>query len=557
MEDSKNNDIVVKYCSACHHKIYSLERHREQSFLCKDAHELILKCDENYIYRRNKKRGIVYKSYDSKKEVLEDKHFNDASWKYIYDNQKLDANKILELFIKKNLIGVGVRKLVKVGATGLITYIFKLFGEHQHDYFGVNPENMLCLTGFNSTKWEEDMKASLPSFMTNNIYHHGKLKRIQERLKTIRNGLIIIDELDVGSRQKSVLHKLLKSSGLWNVENIKERNVRFVFISASGLSEFAEFENWGSHYEKISMTIPEEYSGIKYFLSKGLYKPNYPVKTEKDVTRWIREDILPYGTDYRLHEIRIDTKSKKLVSIIKHCCSNYNIHVVLHTSKTNQDYIKLVNELKTKNRHIVVILKELNFRAVLYPLSVKLKIGARMGRFSKTPSMDTTAQNQRMCGYGLKPYFEKKYKFGPFRENELSIIEYVNWSQDGKHIKNTGRTKRHLMYQPNVMGMVNIYNKEMNHNKEPVIKKFKSHEEVKKYYNDILKSKMKGRGPNKRRPNNEGYFEATIRSGKRVYSCEDIFKERKHGLNGSNYRYYPCYANVRDKTSLQFWIIHY
>ena len=554
---AKNKEITIKYCSSCLHKIHSIVNHKEQSFLCKDAYELILNCDEDYIKYRSYDYDEILSSFTAREKELRSKHRRDPSWKYIYQNQEVDAYKILELFTQKKLIGVGVRKLVKVGATGLITSIFRSFGLHNHDYFVVNPENMLCLTGFNSQTWEKDMKAFLPSFMTDNIYHHGKLKRIQERLKTIRNGLIIIDELDVGSKQKSVLHNLLKSARLWNVENIKERNMRFVFISASGFSEFAEFENWGSHYEKMSMTIPKEYSGIKYFDEKGMYLPNYPVKTENDVTRWINEDILPYGTDYRLHEIRIDTKSKTLVSIIKACCLKHDIHVVLHTSKTNQDYTKLVEKLETMNQHIIIILKELNYRSVLYPLYVKLKIGARMGRFSKSPSMDTIAQNQRMCGYGLKSYFEKKYRFGPFRENMSMIRQYIEWSEGSENIKYSGRRKRHLMYEPKIIGAVGIDKKEMNENKEPIIKKCNSHEEAKEYYNKELKNKLKGRGPNKRRPNNEGYYEATIRSGKKVYSCEDILKERKYGLNRSNYRYYPCYTDVNIKSTLQFWIIHY
>ena len=67
------------------------------------------------------------------------------------------------------------------------------------------------------------------------------------------------------------------------------------------------------------MTIPKEYTGIKYFYEKGIYKPNYPVKTKNDIIRWINEDVLPYETDYRLHEIRIDTKNKRIPMIEAYC----------------------------------------------------------------------------------------------------------------------------------------------------------------------------------------------------------------------------------------------
>jgi hypothetical protein len=87
--------------------------------------------------------------------------------------------------------------------------------------------------------------------------------------------------------------------------------------------------------------------------------------------------------------------------------------------------------------------------------------------------------------------------------------------------------------------------------------KFKTQEEAKQYYKDILKEKLKGRGPNLIKPNINGYFEATIRSHKTIYTWDEIQKERKQGLTENNYRFYPCYRNVNEPSTLQFWLIHY
>ena len=92
---------------------------------------------------------------------------------------------------------------------------------------------------------------------------------------------------------------------------------------------------------------------------------------------------------------------------------------------------------------------------------------------------------------------------------------------------------------------------------EPVIKKFKTQEEVKEYYNKELKKIMKGRGPNKVKPNDAGYYEATIRSIKKIYTCDEIKCERKQGLIDNNYRFYPCYEDVNNKDTLQWWLIYY
>ena len=68
---------------------------------------------------------------------------------------------------------------------------------------------------------------------------------------------------------------------------------------------------------------------------------------------------------------------------------------------------------------------------------------------------------------------------------------------------------------------------------------------------------MNGRGPNKKKPNNDGYYEATIRSKKKIYTCDEVKRERKQGLKENYYRFYPCYESINDKSTLQWWLIYY
>ena len=49
----------------------------------------------------------------------------------------------------------------------------------------------------------------------------------------------------------------------------------------------------------------------------------------------------------------------------------------------------------------------------------------------------------------------------------------------------------------------------------------------------------------------------SIRSNKKNYSCDEIKYERRQGLTENNYRFYPCYKLINDKTTLQWWLIHY
>ena len=79
-------------------------------------------------------------------------------------------------------------------------------------------------------------------------------------------------------------------------------------------------------------------------------------------------------------------------------------------------------------------------------------------------------------------------------------------------------------------------------------------------YNDILKEQRGGRGPNKILPDENGYYQTTIRSKKKVYSCSEIYAERKTGLSddkNKHYRFYPCYEDINDISTLEWWLIYY
>ena len=93
---------------------------------------------------------------------------------------------------------------------------------------------------------------------------------------------------------------------------------------------------------------------------------------------------------------------------------------------------------------------------------------------------------------------------------------------------------------------------------EQTIKKFKTQEEVKKYYTDELKNKLggTGRGPNKNKPNKYGYYEATIKKVTKVWSVIELKDKPYIGSNNNQWRFYPCYEDINDKSTLQWWFIH-
>jgi hypothetical protein len=95
---------------------------------------------------------------------------------------------------------------------------------------------------------------------------------------------------------------------------------------------------------------------------------------------------------------------------------------------------------------------------------------------------------------------------------------------------------------------------------EPQIKVSDTYEEAKEFYIKELKPHFGGTGPRKRTPNSDGFYETTVGKlrGKDIYSWEEIHSIRKWALNDKHkHTFHPCYEDVNDKDTLEFWLIYY
>jgi len=280
--------------------------------------EIILN-DSNSITTRTKEsieidRETVLANYNSavkeNARAFYNKNDPKATSEYIYENQKIDANEIVNKLYYNNKRVISIQKKTKVGADGLMIEIAKLLTTHPDDNFVVNSDNIRILTGMSNADWEKNMKLKAPNCFKDKIFHHGKLSKSE--LMNIKNAIIIIDEIDTGDKEWQVLHNTLEDAGILDVKHMKENNNRFIFISATMIRELYDLYCWGELHELYNMTIPTSYIGHKYFLDKGFIKEFYPLTTTEKVEQWIKEDIIDnYGSDYRVHIVRVNTKTVK------------------------------------------------------------------------------------------------------------------------------------------------------------------------------------------------------------------------------------------------------
>jgi len=345
-----------------------------------------------------------------------------ATSEYIFPNQIEDANNIVGMFYSKGRRVISIQKKTKVGADGLMIEIAKLLTTHPDDEFVIDLDNVRIITGMSNAGWEKDMIDKAPSCFKDKIFHHGKLSKSD--LTNLKNALIIIDEIDTGDKENQVLHTTLEKAGVLDVEYMEKHNIRFVFISATMIKEYYHLYRWGEIHELYKMTIPDSYIGHKDFLERKIIKEFYSLQTKENAEKWVKEDIIDnYGTDYRVHIVRLSGKS--LESIQNACICN-GVDFMNHnsSSRISPQAIKVLFK-DPLTKHIVLGVKGFFRRANLIPNCWKLRIGATHELYTKLVDNNVQVQGLpgRMTGY-WRTIIEGGHKTGPHRTSIKAVEQY-------------------------------------------------------------------------------------------------------------------------------------
>jgi hypothetical protein len=416
------------------------------------------------------RRDTVIKSYNAvkAKNLLRFLEGDDkATSDYIFPNQITDATNVVFAFYNNKRRVISIQKKTKVGADGLMIEIAKLLTTHIDDDFVVNPANVRIITGMSNAGWEKDMINKAPECFKDKIFHHGKLSKSD--IENINNSLIIIDEIDSGDKEWQVLHKTLEKAGILDVNHMEKNNNRFVFISATMIKELYDLYQWGDLHEFYKMTIPNSYIGHKDFLEKGILKEFYPLNSKEDAEKWVKDDIINhYGTDYRVHIVRLTTNGKiKNVDFVRNACISMGISFRNHTSHKDEKLLEEeISEIfkNTTPRHIVLGVKGFYRRANLIPNSWKLRIGATHELYTKIVDYNVQIQGLpgRMTGY-WRDIIEAGHKTGPHRTSLKAIEEYEKTYDDpfGLNSYQTAgfkKKKGKIVTQPTMISVKNIKN---------------------------------------------------------------------------------------------------
>lgn len=523
----------------------------------------------------------AYKAAESNNKMQFLKGEVRATKEYIFDNQKNDAKKIMTMFYDdKNLRVVSIQKETKVGADGLMIETAKLMTTHEDDSFLTNCDNIRICTGMSNTRWATELKDKAPSVFKNKIFHHGQLQKM-DLPDDLRDAFIIIDEIDTGNKENHKLTKILKESEILNGINLVEKNIRVMLISATMFRELHDLKKWGGLHKSYKMTIPENYAGAKYFLEKGFIKEWYPLNSEKNAERWVKEINDQYGDDFRVSLVRVwEGKKKNTREFVENACKKHNVRFILHTSEDripDKEYNELfVDPLPC---HIVLGIKGFLRRADLIPTEHKLRIGAVHEMY--TAKVDNNTQVQafigRMTGY-WKDFLEAGHIMGPIRTSIKGIEEYINKLEypDGDYQcsglvtkKRETRTKGKTAL--NMPIATNLPDVEVEDENAPRFKRDYKEFATLDEMNKFIKDNIPGSHKKKTRENDSGFKICATTGTPGVQSYEDIMrlatssntlsnmpitkKEDFKNVGDKTHRWYVCYKDINDKNTELYVII--
>jgi hypothetical protein len=502
-------------------------------------------------------REIVLNDYQSATKKNKELFINGdvkASSEYIFSNQKEDAIIICNKLYETPIRVISIVKRTKVGMDGLMIEIAKNMTTHSDNNFVLHRNNVFFITAMSNISWEDDMKDKIPSCFKDNVYHHGKLQKLNNKLKNIKNAIIINDEIDSGDKEDQKLHLILKDSKILDIKYMEDNNIRFVFVSATMINELHELYKWGDKHYTHYMTIPDSYIGHKEFLELEIIKEYYPIINYESAEKWIKEDILEnYGLDYRVHIVRTDEKNK---DYILNACIKNNIEFKNHTSNERISYEDLSIIFNNITNHLVIAVKGFYRRANLIPNEWKKKIGATHERYVK--KYDTNVQVQglpgRMSGY-WKDEILKGHKTGPHRTSISAINEYEEFYKNPfEKIKyNTSKSKNNFLHPIHIKNLkiINPFSIKVDKNKYRI------------YDKEIdVKNVCKILGYNYRttKNNSEGFKETSVNRKKEVVSLSRAISKipsayAKHGDIITWRTYFPCYVDINNNDTLRFVVI--
>lgn len=509
--------------------------------------------------KKRQQRENILKSIRDREEYLELEEK-----KFIYPNQQEAADKCIEAY-KNGAVAVCLIAQPGTGKTGTAQAVMINMATNENDEEIIYSENIINCTGMSDNDWETQFKESVLPAFRDNIFHRQNLIKQKDKLRSMKDGLIIPDECHIASGSKMTIAKILKEAGILDLNVLEMKNIKMLDISATPDAVLHDYKKWGEKCAIVKIQPGPSYKGFEIMLQENriIDAPSLEnIEDYYELLQFLNERYK--NTTKKYFPFRLLDPVK--INILESVCNDLDWDYLNHNSDERIDEIDaLMRNPPTK--HTIIFIK--GFWRASKRIS-RQHIGATYEPIPKKRDVSVTAQalTARFCDNYEYSGDQLDINLRPLYYCDKGAIEqYVEWfnndcdfnvskykshriSSNGKGKVNSKETK----VNPKI---VNGINNDSDKTTELIIKKFKTQEEAKEYYNKELKEKVKGRGPNIKTPNENGYYEATIKKITKVWTSHELESKVYIGSANNNYWMYPCYEDINDASTLQWWFIHY
>lgn len=496
---------------------------------------------------------------------------------FISDIQTATAKEIVTEFLENDKRLITLIAQPQWGKTGCVVSTAYQLCTHTNTRKLVYPENVFILTGLCDKEWELQTKSRMLPQFRDGVYHRGLIPNIAERLKTISNALVVIDECHYASSTNQTITNVFKEAGLLDIDRLNADNIYILQTSATPDNVLVDSKSWGDFHATISPSADEtaSYTSFKTFMNNDRIKETVDL-TDASKVEDLFNDILSFDSP-RYHIIRIPRKGsannskQEIISNIQAFCEDYSCELLQHHSKKKiTDIDQMLH--KRPEQHTIILVVDYWRAAKTLP---DFYLGVVHERLVNKPSSTTVIQSLagRCVGHN------KRVKDGVIIYTHLKSIEqYIQLCDNNFDYQETkyystgistngdGKITLKQSYAYECNGIDHQYVESKNNN-QICWKLFfgtsteNAMEEASEFVKEYISTKL----PVKR-INSDGFYVQNDRD-EPLYVYEKYFRDDKpfnkrifKGLSGinakkkTNWRQYALYRDPTDVNSL-IWFI--
>lgn len=487
----------------------------------------------------------------------------------IYENQKTCGEAVRNIFNNKSIINCLVYGMTQTGKTGCMTAVIQYYILSNN----IPIDNIYIITGLSDKEWKKDTKNRMPDSINSRVFHRANLHKTFFRdIIQKKNVLLIADEIQIACVENQTIHKTFKECGFYDLDILLKNDIKLIQFSATPDGHMNDILDWRNHSTKIRLEPGKGYYGPKQAMEQNR------VKQFKDLTNIdnVKELKLDVETNFKTpmyHLIRVPNKRENKDGSNNQSKVITNFKCVFgENCEYNKNYLKTkkndINDILTKQpeKHTFIFICE-TYRCA--KTIEKKFIGILYERYTFNPDDSTIIQGLfgRDTGYNNNGD-------SICYTNIASLENYIKLWEDDMDFKkgtiwNTKTTqynkKDDITYSTGTFNSVKHIEQLKDScsekiNTEPIINgPYNTFEDVVKKGRElkVIKRKLlKKPGDDKIK---NGYYIVNISGKNIVLSKDKLFKTSKvtSGMGKSKYCIRPCYSDINDPNTLEWWLIYY